>query len=136
MWATFIAVLVLIGSMVTGLVIDGGASWPLSVSDAAREGMPRVRVEVLNGSSIEGLARRVTDRLRDAGFDVVYYGNAGGLRRDSTTILDRSGDEAAVERLAAALGVSRIESAVDTTLYLEATVVLAEDWAEIEVRTR
>ena len=34
------------------------------------------RIEVLNGSGRSGMARAVTHRLRNAGFDVVFFGNA------------------------------------------------------------
>src|SRR5690606_12567441 len=47
------------------------------------------RVEVLNGSGRSGMARAVTQRLRDAGFDVVYFGNAPGGGADSTTVFNR-----------------------------------------------
>lgn len=130
------AVLVLLGSMVMGLRgIAGEGAYEVATFGETPEGPPqeRIRVEVLNAAGISGLARRVTDRLRDAGFDVVYYGNArGDLDRDSTTILDRIGNEAAVTALADELGVYRIEAAIDTTLYLEATVIVGDDWVEEE----
>lgn len=127
---TVAAVLALVASLVLGI---GGAPEEIvepPVIDRAVPGVgtDRIRVEVLNGAGVAGLARRVTEELRAQGFDVVYYGNAGPMARDSTTILDRAGNEVAVAVLAAALGVDRVEVAIDTTLYLEATVVLAEDW--------
>ena len=72
----------------------------------------------------------MTEELRTAGFDVVTYGNAGALARDSTTIFDRSGNRGAVEALSAAIDITRIEEAVDTTLYLEVTLVLGGDWGQ------
>lgn len=132
---TLAAVAMLLGSLVLGLRgPPGGAGVPVASLGDATSPAPqpeRIRVEVLNAAGVSGLARRVTERLRDAGFDVVFYGNAGAdTRRDSTTILDRGGDPAAVAAVADELGVTRVESAVDTTLYLEATVVIAEDWEE------
>lgn len=133
--ATLIAVALLIGSLVWGLqvdpVADEGEEVPTDevVTIPLRE--DRIRVEVLNATTISGLARRVTEDLRANGFDVVYYGNAdSGLRRDSTTILDRAGKPAAVAELASYLDLDRVETAIDTSLYLEATLVLGGDWQE------
>lgn len=86
------------------------------------------RIEVLNGSGRSGMARAVTQRLRDAGFDVVFFGNAPAGARDSTVVIDRIGDDAVARAVAAHLGVSRVVSEPDTSLYLEATVVLGRDW--------
>ncbi len=126
---TLVAVAGLLTSAIWGMV---GAGEPadaeeerITMADPPRE---RIRVEVLNAAGITGLARQVTQELRAAGFDVVTYGNAGALARDSTTIFDRSGNDAAVEALSAAIDISRIEEAIDTTLYLEATLVLGGDW--------
>ncbi|MEX2583138.1 MAG: LytR C-terminal domain-containing protein [Gemmatimonadota bacterium] len=126
---TVISVAVLLISLVTG-VRTGGAGDDAEV--LVRPGVAtvdeRIRVEVLNGAGIAGLARSVTESLRADGFDVVYYGNAGSLARDSTTILDRSGNEEAIDAVARALEIDRVETAIDTTLYLEATIVLGSDW--------
>ena len=128
---TVALVVVLLGSLVAGLggTGTGIVRTPATTRDIPGDGLERVRVEVLNGGSIPGLAREITDRLRDRGFDVVTYGNTN---RDTTAILDRSGNPEAVARIAAELGIDRIEAAVDTSLYLEATVILGVDWPEIE----
>ena len=88
------------------------------------------RVEVLNGSGRSGMARAVTGRLRTAGFDVVFFGNAPASAGDSTVVIDRIGDDAVARAVAEHLGIARVISRPDTTLYLEATVVLGRDWVE------
>jgi hypothetical protein len=130
---TTAAVLVLLGSLILGLrgepeVSGDGFEGP---GAARRLEESPVKVEVLNGAGITGLAREVTQQLRDDGFDVVYYGNAGSLARDSTTVLDRAGNPEAAHAVGEALGVDRVEVALDTTLYLEATVILGRDWPSI-----
>ena len=50
----------------------------------------RLRVQVLNATTIRGLARRAAMHLRDRGFDVVDMGTTAE-QRDSTLVLDRSG---------------------------------------------
>jgi hypothetical protein len=121
-----LVVLILIGSLVQGLGsgrADPGES--IRAEDVERD---RIRVEVLNASGIAGLARRGTERLRAHGFDVVYFGNAGGFGPDSSLVLDRMGNRAAAEAVAAALGLGLVQSVADTTLYVDVTVVLGRDW--------
>lgn len=126
---TVAAVLVLLGSLVAGIDPSGRIQEP-PVLTAAGPPFPgqRIRVEVLNGTGVAGLAREVTTLLRDRGFDVVYYGNAS--RRDSTVVLDRAGDLTAVQAIARILEIDQVQTAIDTTLYLEATVLLGLDWTE------
>ncbi len=104
---------------------------PVPASDAVAEPIPvpdsRVRVQVLNGSNRSGLARLATDQLRDAGFDVVNIGNAASPAKMSV-VLDRAGNPEVAQRVAAALGITRIESRPDTALYLEVTVILGPDF--------
>ena len=91
----------------------------------------RVRVEVLNAAGIPGMARAATDRLRDAGFDVVYFGNNRGFAPESSLVLDRVGKPAVAQQVARAIDIPRVDSRPDTTLYLEVTVVLGKDWSGI-----
>jgi LytR cell envelope-related transcriptional attenuator len=134
---TVAAVVVLLVSTIAGIDPNAPrADYEVLVVPGIPRVDDRVRVEVLNGAGVNGLARAVTERLRGDGFDVVYYGNAGSLARDSTTILDRSGNEAAIAALSSALGVNRVETAIDTSLYLEATVVLGGDWRQEGIGNR
>lgn len=87
----------------------------------------RVIVEVLNGSRIDGLARETTGRLRRAGLDVVYFGDAEESPIDSTLILIRRGDSTGALRVRRTLGLGRITAAPDPRLLLDITVVLGRD---------
>ena len=97
-------------------------SMPVLVPDNVR-----IKVEVLNGSDQRGLARRATFALRDAGFDVVRFDNAGEPR-DSTLVLVRSGRDDWAALVARALGGARVESRPDSSRYLDVTVLLGSDW--------
>ena len=92
---------------------------------------PRVTVEVLNAAGVDGLARRLTERLRREGLDVVYFGSAAEAV-DSTQILIRRGDASAATRVRNALGVGRIVEAPDPRLLLDVTVVLGPDAAALD----
>ena len=99
---------------------------------AGKRASERIRVEVLNGSGQSGLARSATEVLRGQGFDVVYFGNASESDHDSSVVLDRGGRVDFARDVADALRIPRVVSQPDSNLYLDATVVLGEDWTAPE----
>ncbi len=102
--------------------LPSDSSTPLA---GAAAGAPRV--EVLNGAGRAGLAREATERLRAAGFDVVYFGNAGEPRGLSM-VLDRGGRGEAAHRAASALGIADVRAQPDAGRMVDVTVVLGKDW--------
>jgi hypothetical protein len=95
--------------------------------DAEAPAGVRIRVEVLNATRVRGLARRATMHLRDRGFDVVSVGTSRDAR-DSTLVLDRSGHRDWAELVARALGGARVDSAPDSSRYLDVTVLIGATW--------
>ena len=87
----------------------------------------RIRVEVINASRVDGLARGAMFYLRDQGFDVVGIATSRE-RRDSTLVLDRSGRAEWARLVAEALGGARVESRPDSSRYLDVTVLLGAAW--------
>lgn len=86
----------------------------------------RIKVEVLNATTVRGLAREATRYLRDRGFDVVASGNATE-KLDSTVILDRSNHPDFAAVVARAMK-GRAEARPDTSRYLDVTVLVGRDW--------
>jgi len=89
---------------------------------------PAITVEVLNANGRSGDARIGTKRLRRAGMDVVYFGNANENGLDSTRIIVRRGAETVGERVRAALGQGRIEVQLDSARLLDVSVLLGLDF--------
>lgn len=118
--------LTLLGSLLRGL--DGDSDGSTQSGEADREAAKRVRVEVLNAAGIPGLARAATEQLRERGFDVVFYGNATGQAPDTSLVLDRVGATGNAERVAEALGIERTRTEVDSTLFVDVSVVIGRDW--------
>jgi hypothetical protein len=87
----------------------------------------RIRVEVLNATDTKGLARRAMLVLRDAGFDVVFFGNSAE-RADTTRILDRSGHPDWAALAARAMGRARVETVPDSSRFLDLTVLVGRNW--------
>lgn len=132
--AVAVACVAFIVSFVLGIGTAGrsqATSAPESVVHTAPE-RHAGRVEVLNASGRAGLARSATEQLRDGGFDVVFFGNASGFDGDSSIVIDRTGDDAVAQAAARRLGIPRVATRRDTTLLLDATVVLGRDWTRGE----
>lgn len=87
----------------------------------------RVKVEVLNATDTRGLARIATFVLRDAGFDVVFFGNTSE-RVDSTVVRDRSGHPEWAQLAAQAMQPARTEVRADSGRLVDLTVVVGASW--------
>lgn len=91
----------------------------------------RTVVEVLNAGGPDGSARSAARVLREAGIDVVYFGNTTTEPKqlDSTRIVLRLGDAAVGERVRRALGMGKVIVQRDSTLFLDASVLLGRDFS-------
>jgi hypothetical protein len=116
-----------IASAIAGLWGDEPAGTGLRAPGRETD-LAQVRVEVLNGAGTGGLARQATTRLRNAGFDVVYFGNAARFDHARSVVLDRVGRPAEAGAVAAVLGIDSVVTAIDSSLMLESTVILGDDW--------
>jgi hypothetical protein len=86
-----------------------------------------IRVEVLNATDTKGLARRAMLVLRDAGFDVVFFGNTTE-RADTTRILDRSGHADWAALASKAMGRAKAVELPDSSRFLDLTVLVGRNW--------
>lgn len=89
-----------------------------------------IRVEVLNGSGVAGLAAKVTNHLRKKGFDVISTGNADSFGYKITIIQDRTGETENARKVADVLGLTdkNIVEQKNPDLYLEVTVIIGKDY--------
>ncbi len=87
----------------------------------------RVRVRVLNGTDINGLARRGTQRLRDYGYDVVDYSTAADSTAQTVVEVDRN-SRAYAGRIVKALGGGVVRERDEPSPYYDVTVTLGRDW--------
>jgi hypothetical protein len=86
----------------------------------------RIKVEVINATTVRGLGRRATIYLRDRGFDVVSISTSREVR-DSTLVLNRSG-HADWAALVGKAFKARVESRPDSTRYVDVTVLVGANW--------
>jgi hypothetical protein len=123
-----IIVVLIVGAYLGSALSEWSGPTAVETAEAGQPPLGRVRVEVLNGGGISGLARSAVDELRERGFDVVYYGNQEPFDADSSVVLDRVGDARMAEAVAEALGIARVRSEPDANLLLDVSVVLGQEW--------
>lgn len=139
-----VAVLLLVGALLGSVLLEWGERRggpvipgdraPLTQGVSVHEG-GRVSLEVLNGAGERGAAERMSERLRDMGFDVKTFGNASSFDQGRTELLDRSGRAGAAQSIADSLGGVPVRGEPAPELYLDATLILGDDWREVLART-
>jgi hypothetical protein len=102
----------------------GGAAGAMTPDERAR-----IRIEVLNGTEVAGLADRMTNLLRDRGYDVVNYGNAPGARGKPTVIIDRVGKPYLAREVALALPGTPIRTELSPDGLIDVSVIVGLDHA-------
>lgn len=92
-----------------------------------------MKVEVLNGLGIKGVAQDAASLLKDHGIQVARFGNAGSFSYDETLIVDWKGNIEKVIVLANLLKIDpeRIIVYDRPSKPLDATLVLGKDWNSI-----
>lgn len=98
-------------------------------SDMVVRAGEQIQVEVINACGVDGVARRFTDFLRARQFDVAETNTSRTPERMSL-VIDRVGDRRSAQKVAYALGIPdhRIQTLIDSSLFLRATVVVGEDY--------
>lgn len=87
-----------------------------------------VTVEILNGTSVDGLARRTKALFESYGFDVVAFSNADSDKYLNTIVLDRRGKHEAARRVAEVIHCERIHVREEAGAEADVTIILGRDF--------
>jgi len=91
-----------------------------------------LRVEVLNGCGVNRLALKVTDLLREKGFNVVSVGAARSDSFPESVVLERADENMENARyFAKRIGCKNIGKDVDPALYVDVTLIVGADYRKI-----
>ena len=92
-----------------------------------------ISVEILNGTSVTGLAQRTKQLYQRYGFDVVSFDNADRSDHEHTLVIDRKGDPADARRAAEIIRAPRVQSEpLDSPI--DVTIILGRDFDGTYVR--
>ncbi|MBK8397558.1 MAG: LCP family protein [Leptospiraceae bacterium] len=86
------------------------------------------RIEILNGTEINGLAKRVKSALNEKRIKVLSTDNGWALNQETTVIIDRSGNPEYAYKVAEVLGTKNIKHIIDKEVGLDTTILLGEDF--------
>ncbi len=118
-------IIIIIGLLSIVLLVSSGDKIRLEL--AARE-PKKIRVTVLNGTTIDGLAARTCEYLKKNECDVLQVGNAS-TSYEKTVIIDRVDRELGnARRIRHLLRIGEISYEPDQTHIVEVTVILGEDY--------
>jgi hypothetical protein len=92
-----------------------------------------IQVEVLNGCGALGVAEKFTDFLRKEKFDVVQMGNYISFDIDNSLVIDRTGNRANAEKVAAVLGIDNKNVILQKNddSFLDVSVVIGKDYKRL-----
>ncbi len=118
--------------LLTGLVFiftySAVESFILKKENKGKIEKKKIRVEVLNGTKVPKLAQKVTARIRELGFDVIYYGTYDS-EINQTFIFDRKyPDLSAGKLLAKEIGNPKVYFEADPDNLVDITVVIGKDY--------
>ena len=82
----------------------------------------------MNGTEINGLAKRVKSALNEKRIKVLSTDNAWSLDHENTVIIDRSGNPEYAYKIAEVLGTKNIKHIIDKEVGLDTTILLGEDF--------
>ena len=90
-----------------------------------------LRLEVLNGTGEQGLAKRTALALRRRGIDVLIVGDADSYDFPETLVIDRRGGDERVRTLARIIRCRRVLEQVQERPLVDATLVIGGDYGEL-----
>lgn len=98
----------------------------ISLNPSEIEKNKTIKVEVLNGTSVAGLASKYAETLKKEGFDVVRIGNIVGTTFTSSHVYART-DEEKAKIVANALSIIYVEKDIAPDSNVDVTVILGND---------
>jgi hypothetical protein len=90
-----------------------------------------IRVQVMNGSGINGAAAKVRELLMNKGYTVVGIGNISGLNFTKSHIIDKTLKGNNAKKLASELEISHIEKNQDNLSDVDIVVVIGNDKQDV-----
>ena len=94
-----------------------------------------IRIQILNGCGVPGIARRFADCMRNKGYDVRETGNAARFNYSTSRVICRVEDASLARLTANDLGVAETSVDPDPTLVdVEVTIILGNDHRTLNCR--
>lgn len=89
-----------------------------------------VKVKILNGTSVPGLAKKMRNILNREGLNVVEFGTSPYQFMDATVVINQNGDMSSVRRVAEITGTNKIYHIVDSMQLNSALIIIGKDYLQ------
>ncbi len=89
-----------------------------------------VKVKILNGTNVPGLAKKMRNILMREGLTVVEFGTSPYPFFDRTIIINQRADTDYAMRVAEILGVDRVYHIIDSTQLNSALIIIGKDYVK------
>ncbi|OHD64771.1 MAG: hypothetical protein A2176_10605 [Spirochaetes bacterium RBG_13_51_14] len=86
-----------------------------------------IKIKILNGTDIPGLARKMRERLIREGLNVVEFGTSPYRRMNKSVIINKRASMAAVNRVAELTGIQSTYHIIDNTQLHNIMIIIGED---------
>ena len=95
-----------------------------------KEGETAVKVKILNGTSVPGLARKMRNKYNREGLSVVEFGTSPFPPMKKSVIIARKSSTGAVKKVSELTGIDNIHYIIDNTLLHNVLIIIGEDLAQ------
>lgn len=102
----------------------------LIVDKSEKEIDSSIKVKILNGTDVPGLARKMRESLIREGLSVVEFGTSPYRKMNKSILVNRRGNVAAVNRVSELTGIQNMYHIIDNTQLHNILIILGEDLAK------
>jgi hypothetical protein len=89
-----------------------------------------IKIKILNGTDVPGLARKMREGLIREGLNVVEFGTSPYRKMNKSIIINKRGNIAAVNRVSQVTGIQNVYHVIDNTQLYNILIILGEDPAK------
>lgn len=102
----------------------------LIVDKSEKEIDSSIKIKIVNGTGVPGLARKMRESLIREGLNVVEFGTSPYRKMERSVIINKRGNVAAVNRVAELTGIQNIYHVIDNTQLHNVMIIIGEDLAK------
>jgi len=102
----------------------------LIVDKSEKEIDSSIKIKIVNGTDVPGLARKMRESLIREGLNVVEFGTSPYRKMEKSVIINKRGNVAAVNRVAELTGIQNIYHVIDNTQLHNVMIIIGEDLAK------
>jgi hypothetical protein len=102
----------------------------LIVDRSEKEIDASIKIKIVNGTDVPGLARKMREKLIREGLNVVEFGTSPYRKMVKSVIINKRGNIAAVNRVADVTGIQSIYHNIDNTQLHNILIIIGEDFTK------